>query len=42
MELLKAEVLDEKYVVVNGLNTRYIVRGCGSGLRKLWGLGVPA
>ena len=39
MELLKAEVLDEKYVVVNGLNTRYIVRGCGSPVVLIHGFG---
>ncbi len=29
MEPLDAENLDEKYVAVNGLNIRYIVRGSG-------------
>jgi len=39
MEPLKAEELDEKYVVVNGLNTRYIVRGSGSPVVLIHGIG---
>lgn len=39
MEPLDAENLDEKYVAVNGLNIRYIVRGSGSPLVLIHGFG---
>jgi pimeloyl-ACP methyl ester carboxylesterase len=39
MEPLKAEELDEKYVVVNGLKIRYIVRGSGSPVILVHGIG---
>ena len=39
MAPLKAEELDEKYITVNGLNTRYIVRGSGSPVVLFHGIG---
>ena len=39
MEPLKADELDEKYITVNGLNVRYIVRGSGSPVVLIHGVG---
>jgi len=39
MKLLDVENLDEKYVAVNGLNIRYVVRGSGSPLLLIHGIG---
>lgn len=39
MEPLKAEELDEKYIVVNGVKIRYIVRGSGSPVLLIHGIG---